>query len=139
MTTVKTPIEVRYQETDQMGVVYHANYLIWFEVGRTKFIESLGLTYAGMEQDGIVSPVIHAEVSFKKPVRYNDSVTIETWLESYNGVRSIYGYKIMTGGEEAVTGTTEHVIVRKDTFRPVTLKKMFPDWHKLYKENIKEV
>ena len=50
-----------------------------------------------------------------------------------------YGYKIMTGGEEAVTGTTEHVIVKKDTFRPVSLKKTFPDWHKLYKENIKEV
>lgn len=139
VNTVKTPIEVRYQETDQMGVVYHANYLIWFEIGRTKFIESLGLSYAGMEKDGIVSPVIHADISFKRPVRYGDSVVIETWLQAYNGVRSVYGYQIMSNGELAVSGETEHVIVKKDTFRPISLKKAFPDWHKLYTANVKEV
>jgi len=121
-----------------MGVVYHGNYLVWFEIGRTKFIEHLGLSYAKMEESGVVSPVIHADLSFKKPIRYGDQVHIETWLEEYDGIRSVYGYQIIgNDGEVAVSGTTKHVIVKKDTFRPVSLRKNFPDWHKLYSENVK--
>ncbi len=68
MKKTLTPIDVRYQETDQMGVVYHANYLVWFEIGRTKFIEELGLSYAAMEEKQVVSPVVDAQLSFKKPI-----------------------------------------------------------------------
>src|SRR5699024_8041494 len=92
---VRTPIEVRYQETDQMGVVYHGNYLVWFEIGRTKFIEHLGLSYTEMEKHDIVSPVINAHISFKKPIRYGENATVETWLEKYDGIRSVYGYHIL--------------------------------------------
>ncbi len=84
---VTTPIKVRYQETDQMGVVYHANYLIWFEIGRTAFIEALGFNYHEMESDGIVSPVIDANIQFKQPIRYGEEATVETWLQCYNGIR----------------------------------------------------
>lgn len=58
-------IDVRYSETDQMGVVYHANYLVWMELGRTQFIRDLGFNYAEMEKDGILSPVIDINVSYK--------------------------------------------------------------------------
>lgn len=130
---VCTTIEVRYQETDQMGVVYHANYLVWFEIGRTKLIEELGFHYADMEKHNVVSPVIDAHISYKNAIRYGESVIIETWLEKYDGIRSVYGYNVIgENGKVAVTGTTEHVIVKKDTFRPLSLRKAFPDWHAAY-------
>ncbi|MEC5422587.1 thioesterase family protein [Virgibacillus sp. C22-A2] len=133
MNKVRTTIDVRYQETDQMGVVYHANYLVWFEIGRTKYIEFLGFNYADMEKNNIVSPVTNAEISFKKPIRYGEKVTIETWLEKYDGIRTVYAYHILnTDDEIAVSGQTQHVIVRKDNFRPLSLRKAFPDWHKAY-------
>lgn len=136
---VRTPIEVRYQETDQMGVVYHANYLVWFEIGRTKLIEELGFRYADMEKNNVVSPVIDAHISYKDAIRYGESVTLETWLEKYDGIRSVYGYNVIGENDKiAVTGSTEHVIVKKDTFRPLSLRKAFPDWHKAYIREIED-
>ncbi|WP_404452732.1 acyl-CoA thioesterase [Virgibacillus necropolis] len=137
MSIVKTDIDVRYQETDQMGVVYHANYLVWFEIGRTKFIESLGFNYAEMEKSNVVSPVVDAQISFKKPIRYGEMATVETWLDQYDGLRTVYGYRILNGENNiAITGTTKHVIVKKDNFRPLSLKRAFPDWHNAYKKVI---
>lgn len=139
MKKVQTPIEVRYQETDQMGVVYHANYLVWFEIGRTKFVESLGLRYAAMEENGVVSPVTDANIRFNKPVRYGENPIVETWLESYDGLRTVYGYNVLRpDGQVAVSGKTEHVIVKKDSFRPLSLRKAFPDWHQAYSNQLKE-
>ncbi|MFD2657098.1 acyl-CoA thioesterase [Gracilibacillus thailandensis] len=135
---VTTPIKVRYQETDQMGVVYHANYLIWFEIGRTAFIEELGFEYHEMEAKGVVSPVVDANIQFKQPIRYGDDAYVETWLEKYNGIRTTYGYQIIgQDGEVAVTGETQHVIVKKDNFRPLSLKKQFPNWHEAYQKALK--
>ncbi|MRH42601.1 YbgC/FadM family acyl-CoA thioesterase [Aquibacillus halophilus] len=129
----KTQIKVRYQETDQMGVVYHANYLVWFEIGRTSFIEDLGFKYHDMESAGIVAPVVDAHVYFKQPVRYGQNAYVETWIDSYDGLRTTYAYTITDEqGNVAVTGTTKHVIVKKDTFRPVSLRRSFPDWHEAY-------
>lgn len=137
MKKIRTEIEVRYQETDQMGVVYHANYLIWFEIGRTKFIEYLGFNYTDMEANNVVSPVTNVNVTYKHPVKYGDSVYVDTWLESYNGIRTVYGYNIVQEDNKVVvTGTTEHVIVRKDSFRPLSLRKAFPDWHEAYLSQI---
>ncbi|CDQ19622.1 acyl-CoA thioesterase [Halobacillus karajensis] len=133
MKVNETPIQVRYQETDMMGVVYHANYLVWFEIGRTAFIEGLGFLYSEIEQQGVVSPVIDAQVSFKKPVRYGDEVHIRTWVENYDGLRVAYGYEVVVNNDEiAVTGVTKHVIVKKDTFKPVSIRRSFPDWHEAY-------
>lgn len=130
---VTTSIQVRYQETDQMGVVYHANYLVWFELGRTDFIKSLGYQYHEMEEEGLVSPVVDVNMSFKHPVRYGEEATIETWLDSYDGLRVAYGYTIYNGdGKIAVTGITKHVVVKKESFKPVSIRKLFPDWHQSY-------
>lgn len=137
MHKIRTPIDVRYQETDQMGVVYHANYLVWFEIGRTKFIEMLGLSYSNMEKNDVVSPVTDAQISFKKPVRYGEQAIVETWLEKYDGIRTVYGYNIMDEQETiAVSGTTQHVIVKKENFRPLSLRKAFPEWHQAYIQQI---
>src|SRR5699024_1490788 len=128
---------VRYAETDQMGVVYHANYLIWFEIGRTKLIEQLGFQYAEMEKDNIISPVIDVKVQYKKTARYGDTVTILTWLEDYNGLRTIYGYRVMNEKDDLlVTGTTEHVITYAHNSRPTRLKKSYPEWHEVYQREL---
>jgi acyl-CoA thioester hydrolase len=130
---VNTSIKVRYQETDQMGVVYHANYLVWFEIGRTAFIEALGFQYHEMENQGVVSPVVDASMSFKQPIRYGQDAVVETWLEEYDGLRVTYGYEIKyTTGQLAVSGFTKHVVVKKDSFRPVSIRRSFPDWHEAY-------
>lgn len=131
----ETMIEVRYQETDQMGVVYHANYLVWFEIGRTKLIEQLGFKYVEMEAQGFVSPVIDAHISYKKPVLYGQKVTVETWVKKYDGIRTIYEYQIINDKKEiAVTGTTKHVVVQKDSFKPVILRKVHPKWDHVFRE-----
>ncbi|WP_430785747.1 acyl-CoA thioesterase [Virgibacillus flavescens] len=140
MTIEKTEIDIRYQETDQMGVVYHANYLVWFEIGRTKLIESLGFSYADMESNNVVAPVVDAQISFKKPFRYGEKATVESWIAEYDGLRTVYGYRILNkDGEIAITGTTKHVIVKKDSFRPLSLKRAFPEWHLAYKKEVEGV
>lgn len=131
-------IEVRYAETDQMGVVYHANYLIWMELGRTQLIKDLGFNYAEMEKDGIISPVLDIQASYKKPLHYGETAIVKTWIEEYDGLRVSYGYEIYTEDEEiAVTGISKHVCVKKESFRPISIKKHYPNWHEAY-ENAKK-
>ncbi|MGM7701305.1 acyl-CoA thioesterase [Pseudalkalibacillus sp. Hm43] len=138
MHVTHTEIEVRYAETDQMGVVHHANYLVWFELGRTRFIKELGFSYPKMEEDGVLAPVTDINISYKKPFRYGDTATIKTWLDDYTGLRAIYGYEIYNEQDElCITGTSSHVLVDKETFKPLIMKKVLPDWHKAYKEAMK--
>jgi acyl-CoA thioester hydrolase len=133
-------VEVRYAETDQMGVVYHANYLVWMELGRTKLIQDIGFNYAQMEKEGIISPVIDIEASYKKPLRYGETATVHTWIEEYDGLRVTYGYEILTeSGELSLTGKSKHVCVKKDTFRPISIKRSFPEWHVAYEKAKKEI
>ncbi|GIN59761.1 putative acyl-CoA thioesterase YneP [Lederbergia ruris] len=133
MFVSETNLEVRYAETDQMGIVYHANYLVWMEIGRTKLIEDLGFRYTEMEEDGILAPVVDIQVSYHKPVKYGQPVKIRTWIEEYNGLRTTYGYEIYTNNKDlAVTGFSKHVCVKKDSFKPVSLRKLYPDWHTTY-------
>lgn len=132
-------IEVRYAETDQMGVVYHANYLVWMELGRTSLIKELGFNYAEMEKEGIISPVMDIQASYKKPLRYGETATVKTWIEEYDGLRVIYGYEILAAdGEVAVTGESKHVCVKKDSFRPISIKRKYPDWHAAYEKAKKQ-
>lgn len=139
MLISKKEIEVRYAETDQMGVVYHANYLVWLELGRTQIVKDLGFNYADLEKDGIVSPVLEVNISYKKPLTYGDQAIVHTWIEEYNGLKTVYGYEIYTEqGELAVTAKTHHVCVKKDSFRPISLKRKYPDWHEAYEKNKKQ-
>ncbi|WLD95280.1 thioesterase family protein [Alkalihalobacillus sp. AL-G] len=135
----KTMIDVRYAETDQMGVVHHATYLIWFEVGRTQFIKDLGFSYAKLESEGILSPVTDITISYKKPFRYGQQAEVHTWLEDYTGIRAIYGYGIYDGeGELCIKGTSTHTCVDKESFKPIMMKKRLPEWHMAYSEVVEE-
>jgi len=131
----ETEIEVRYAETDQMGVVYHANYLVWMEIGRTKLIEDIGFTYAGLEAEGYVSPVTDLSIQYKSAMKYGQKVIVQTWVESHERLRTVYGYNIVKeDGTIAATAKSEHVVVKKDTFRPVLLRKIAPEWDAKYVE-----
>jgi acyl-CoA thioester hydrolase len=128
-------VQVRYAETDQMGVVYHANYLVWMELGRTKLIEDLGFNYAEIEKDGILSPVVDLNISYKTPVRYGEKALVKTWVEGYDGIRITYAYEIYNEENQlAISGQSKHVCVKKESFRPISIRRMFPDWHEAYEK-----
>ena len=128
-----TEIEARYQETDRMGVIYHGNYATWFEVARTDYIRKLGFSYADMEKEGIISPVIDLQIQYKKSVFYPEKVTIKTWVSQYSRLRSVYKYEIYNEkGELATTGSTTLICIKDENFRPVRLDRFFPEWHVVY-------
>src|SRR6202789_2631957 len=89
-------IRVRYAETDQMGVVYHSNYLVWFEVGRVEFIRRLGLDYKRMEvEEGCGIAVVEATARYRAPARYDDELVVETELQSARGTVIRFEYKVV--------------------------------------------
>jgi acyl-CoA thioester hydrolase len=120
-------IRVRYQETDQMGVVYHANYLVWFEVGRTEWIRKLGYTYKDLEEKGLLLPVVDLHVRYAAPARYDEEVTVRTRLAEVAGGKLTFRYEILRkeNGQLLVTGTTIHLWVNRE-YKRVNLKQAFP-------------
>ena len=110
-------MRVRYVETDQMGVVYHSNYLIWFEVGRVEFIRQMGLNYRQMEEnDGCGISVVDVHARYRAPARYDDELVIETRLLAARGAVIKFGYRILRelDGVLLCEGETVHVCVGKD-------------------------
>jgi acyl-CoA thioester hydrolase len=113
-------VRVRYAETDQMGVVYHANYLVWFEVGRVDFIRGLGMDYKTMErEDGIGIAVVDVSARYRAPARYDDELIIETRLLAARGSIVRFGYRIVRDTDKSLLceGETAHVVVSRDMKR----------------------
>lgn len=115
-------VRVRYAETDQMGVVYYANYFVWFEIGRTEWLRDTGWTYRTMEADGLALPVIEAHCDYRQPARYDDELEIRTQGRLVSAVRIAFDYEIMRRPDQAVVaaGHTVHATVDR-TGRPVRL------------------
>jgi acyl-CoA thioester hydrolase len=110
--TVGTDIRVIYGDTDQMGIVYYANYLRFFEAGRNEFIRARGLRYRDFEtRFGLRLPVAEAQVSYRSPARYDDLLTVETSLSEIKRASARFGYRIVRGGELLATGHTVHACV----------------------------
>ena len=116
---VDVEIEVRYAETDQMGVVHHANYLVWFELARTRLCLEAGFHYAEIERRGLLLLVTGAELSYRAPARYGERVRAACWVERVGSRAVTFAYRIERGGELLATGSTEHVWVDAGTRRPV--------------------
>lgn len=110
MPASATTLRVRYAESDQMGVVYYANYLVWFEVARTDLLRRLGWTYREMEANGVFLPVIEAQCEYRRPTRYDDEVTIRTEGRLTSPVRVEFSYEVVVGeaGQVAAVGRTVH-------------------------------
>jgi acyl-CoA thioester hydrolase len=110
-------VRVRYAETDQMGVVYHANYLVWFEVGRVDFIRGLGMDYRTMErEDGLGIAVVDVSVRYKSPARYDEELIVETRLIVARGPVIKFGYRIVKAADRTLLceGETVHVVVNAE-------------------------
>ena len=114
MIESRSEIIVRYAETDMMGIVYHANYLPWFEVGRTTLLKECGLPYKDLEAQGYHLPVIELGVKYARPARYDDKLTIITVLREKPTLRIHLEYEVRRGEELLVTGFTAHVFINKD-------------------------
>ncbi|MFT9848309.1 acyl-CoA thioesterase [Aneurinibacillus sp. REN35] len=131
----ETTVRVRYQETDQMQVAYHANYLIWFEVGRTEMIRQMGFSYRRFEDLGFMLPVTEANVKYKKSARYDDEIMIRTKVIHCEGVRLQLGYEALRLPEHDLlaSGETHHVWTSTD-LKPVRLKKQMPELYEMMKQ-----
>ena len=111
--TNTTTIRVRYAETDQMGVVYYANFLVWFEIGRVELLRQLGFDYKTMEvEDDCFIPVVEVNCRYKAPARYDDQLVIETRMAALRGSVLKFRYRILRGNDAQVLaeGETTHVV-----------------------------
>ena len=153
---VHTPIKVRYGETDMMGVVYHANYLLYFEDARIDFLNAAGYPYDEyIEQAGYMSPIYGLEIQYRSPLRYGEDAFVRTSVAQSLPMRTVYRQQVFhaedaagvdetgepllrDGATPLVDGLVTLCVVERDTFKPVSLKRTFPDLYRLYGEIIEE-
>ncbi|TCT15059.1 acyl-CoA thioester hydrolase [Natranaerovirga pectinivora] len=135
----ESKVIVRYAETDQMGVVHHSNYPIWYEVARTDLIKKLGMTYTDIEKMGLLFPLLELKSKYIEPALYEDELIIKTSLKSFKGIKIVFEYSIYRNdGEKAINiGETIHALVTKE-FKPVNVKKEFPELFKLLEDAVEK-
>jgi acyl-CoA thioester hydrolase len=129
----ETKLRVRYAETDKMGVVYHSNFVIWFEVGRVELLRDLGFQYSDMElQDDCHIPVVDLRVRYKSPAQYDDVIVLRTEIKNVRASLLHFGYEVFRDSDRTLlaTGETTHIIVDKKLKRrplPEKYMKAFRD------------
>ncbi len=135
----ETRLTVRYAETDQMGIVHHANYAVWFEAGRTDFIRQAGYSYSDIERQGVWLPLYELRCRFLSPARYEDEVVVTTRLKSFSRVRLIFAYEVYrpADGKLLATGETHHAWTTPD-LKPVNLQKAMPELYQLLRQFTEE-
>jgi acyl-CoA thioester hydrolase len=117
MRRVETRLRVRYAETDQMGIVYYANYLVWMELGRAEYCRAAGIRYRDMEQeDGILLAVAEVNCRYASPARYDEEVIVRTWIEQAHPRMVRFAYEMIEAATSRVlaTGETKHVFSGRD-------------------------
>lgn len=117
-------VEVRYAETDQMGIVHHANYVVWFELARTALCRETGYHYADVERLGYLLMVTGVEVRYLKPARYGETVQVTCALERLASRALRFAYEVTRDGERLVTGATDHLWVDRSTGRPCRIPEV---------------
>lgn len=151
-----TPIKVRYGETDMMGVVYHANYLLYFEDARIDFLDALGFSYAErIEGAGYMSPIHDVEIHYRAPLRYGEAGFVRTSVAKNLPMRTVYRQQVFRADDAAGTDETGEPLLRKDasplvdalvtvcvverdTFKPTSLRRTFPDLYAHYEKIAEE-
>jgi acyl-CoA thioester hydrolase len=117
MLKTQSRVRVRYAETDQMGVVYYANYLVWMEVGRVDYCKASGFNYRDMEiEDGVMLAVAESRCRYSFPARFDDEVVVETWLSdaSTRMVTFSYEMRLAADGKKLAAGETRHIFCNRD-------------------------
>lgn len=120
-------VRVRYAETDQMRVAYHANYFVWFEVGRTDWLREAGLTYRDLETEGLFLPVTEARCTYKASARYDDDLEIHTTAALVSPARVGFEYEIMGPGGLLATGATVHATLDRQG-RPIRVPERIKEF-----------
>jgi acyl-CoA thioester hydrolase len=113
----ETRVRVRYAETDQMGVVYHANHFVWFEIGRVEFLRQLGFSYRDMEKDdGCFIAVVDARCRYRAPAFYDDEIVVRTHLKHIRNSVIHFGYELVRAGDGVLLaeGETMHVVTNAE-------------------------
>ena len=127
LRSYETSFRVRYAETDKMGVVYYANYLIWMEVGRAEYCRAAGIRYRDMElDDGILLAVVEAHCRYLRPARYDEEIVVRTWVANANRRAVEFGYQIRDAqsGRQLAAGGTKHVFLGAE-MKPVKLPEKY--------------
>jgi acyl-CoA thioester hydrolase len=127
---VTARLRVRYSETDQYGVVYYANYLVWCEVGRTEYMRDVGLPYVALEELGLRFPVIDFACRLHAGARYDDEIEVVTWIEEIRSREITFEYEVRRGDETLATAHTVHLLLGPDgrvRALPVWLRKGLSD------------
>jgi acyl-CoA thioester hydrolase len=107
---VESRLRVRYSETDQMGIVYHAHYLVWFEIGRTEWCRAAGIPYAEMERAGLFIPVTRVDATFRRRSSYDDPIRIEARMAELSGRGCAFAYAVRGEADELLAdGSTRHI------------------------------
>jgi len=107
-------VRVIFGDTDQMGVVYYANYLRYFEGARAAYWRGLGRSYKDLEAWGVAMPVVEAHCHYKRPARYEDLLEVETWISEVRGASLRFAYRIWRAGELVAEGNTRHAVTGVD-------------------------
>ena len=132
-------INLRYSDTDQMGVIYHANYFSFFEQGRTNFLRDVGYEYHKFEEAGIIYPVRDVQCTYLKSIRLGEEVHVETTIHKFTRIKTTYYHEIINSdGEVKCTAYTTVVCVDKATFRPVKMDERLPEVYNAYLEVLKK-
>ncbi len=121
-----TEVEVRYSETDMMGIVYHANYLPWLELGRTNLLKENGITYSEMEESGYLLPVIEVHMNYRRPATYDDTVVVKTIMKAKAFAKIRLDYELFKKKELIATGYSIHAFMNK-TGQPIKAPRPFLD------------
>lgn len=126
-------IQLRYSDSDQMGVIYHANYFSFYEQGRTKYLRDLGYEYSDVEKNGIVFPIREVSGKFIKSITYGENIHILTRVHKLTKVKTTYFHEIYNDlGELKATGFTTVVCVDKETFKVIKMDERMPDIYDAY-------
>jgi acyl-CoA thioester hydrolase len=132
MQSVDCSVRVRYAETDAMGIVHHASYLVWMEMGRTEFMRAHGFTYRQLEEMGVLMPVLEVQVRYRGAARYDDEIRITTWLEELSRTKIKLAYRLVRTLDEHVLteAYTLHTFAGRDG-RPIRITHHPEAWAKL--------
>lgn len=127
--------KVQYYETDKMGITHHSNYIRWMEEARIAFLDELGYSFAKLEQEGIISPVVSVACQYKKPTTFDDVVDIEVTVSEFNGVKLTLDYKMFLADVLVCDAQSVHCFVDVNG-RPIRLKRDYPDFYELLLKKI---
>ncbi len=126
--------KINYYETDRMGVVHHSNYIRFLEEGRCAWLDSIGIPFNILEENGITIPVLGVNIDYKYHVTFNDIIEIHIFMKEYTGVRMTVGYNVINKENKMVvlTGETKHCFTNRE-LKPISLKKVKPEFNEIFK------